>query len=560
MNKHPSKKYVKSNIEKVHNAKRFYDIRRGLNQVVDGIRPAYGPHPDGYAGNNPSVVKKQPAIFGSHHSEIPHRPSRYEEYGAQFAQNTIKDMDERLNDGTSTMALMFQSIYNQSVNYLARTGNARWLQYHLYDGIKTINQELLKLSEPVSDRQGIMNIALSTCHEEKLATLLAEIFDFIGPFGSLDINKSEDSPRILKREYIQGSNWNASYFRIPRDHNSPENLNSLKHALYQLEDASILVSNFVINDVAAIHTFIDKVKAADISSIVFIAEDISADVLRFIYQQNADDDEFTIVPVNTPGTNIFEKDEMLKLIALLTDAKPLLASSGYTPDNINIEDLGQARRIWVGKSKFGIIGGKSDPRKVKSHIQMLTRIYDKTADPGLRKRIRQQLGKLMNGHAAITIDGETHFDVGIRMALASQAAATIRNAIRYGAVPGGGAALLDCRDILFQKMEENINIDKKAANRILLRAIEEPSRVLIAGAGFNPQKILLQIRHLGSGYCFDVRQKSIVNSREAGIMDSTLVLTEAVRTAIHYAVVGLTADPVVTKRPPINDYIDTFSH
>ena len=372
MKKRPSKKYVKSYVEKIHNAKRFYDIQRGLNQVIDGIRPTYGPHPDGYTGINPFYVKTQPAILETHHTGIAQHPSRNEEYGAQFAQNTITDMHERLNDGTTTMALMFQSIYNQSVDYLARTGNARWLQYHLYDGIKIINHELLKQSEPVSDRQSINNIALSACHEEKLATLLAEIFDFIGPFGSLDIVKSGDSPRVLKREYIQGSNWNASYFRIPKDHNSTDDVASLTHALYQLEESSILVSDFVINDIALIHTFIDKVKAADISSMIFMVEDISPDVLSYIYQQNADNDEFTIVPVNTPGTNIFEKDEMLELIALLTDAKPLLVSSGHTLDNINIEDLGQARRMWVGKSKFGIIGGKSDPRKVKSYIQILT--------------------------------------------------------------------------------------------------------------------------------------------------------------------------------------------
>ena len=289
-----------------------------------------------------------------------------------------------------------------------------------------------------------------------------------------------------------------------------------------------------------------------------MAEEISPDIITYLYQQNETSDDLKIVPVLNPGSNLFEKIEMLRLIAILTGAKAWMTADGSSINTIDIDGLGEARRLWVGKSKLGIIGGRSDSYQLKSYIKQLKNDFERTANPELRNKIQKQLGRLMNGHAILTVDGETHFDVEMRMELTKRTASTVRNALRNGALPGGGAALLNCRAILFQKMEENINIDKKAAYRILLRALEEPSRALIMGRGFDPDIIIPQIRKSGPGHCFDVRQNKITNAREAGILDATLVLTEAVRTAIHYAVIGLTSDTSITKRPPINQGIDTL--
>ena len=138
MEKRSSKKRIKQHSYNSLTAKKFQDIQRGLNQVIDGMRPAFGPHIEdiGYPTVIPLAAPNDNSRNPSSASHVSRLTNRYEEYGARFAQNTIQTMRDRLDDGSLTMALMFQSIYKQGVDFLSRTGNARWLQYHFYDAIK----------------------------------------------------------------------------------------------------------------------------------------------------------------------------------------------------------------------------------------------------------------------------------------------------------------------------------------------------------------------------------------------------------------------------------------
>ena len=558
MAKMTSKKKITRNDHYRLNARRFNDMKIGIDLVADQFQPVFGPHPE---ITSPSSINMRtnnftsPNFASSYHKG--HILNAQQSHGADFAHFTMQEMNDRLNDGSKTMLLMMRSIYGQSVNYLSRTGNARWLQYHLYDGIKLINQSLQQMNQAVDLKEDIENIATSACEYDSIATLLSEIFEHIGPYGSLEIVKSNDSPRILKREYIQGSNWKASYYRIPQDIDN-SNADDLVHSLYQLEDPYIFISDYEFSDLESIKNIIDHFVLMGLESVVLIAEDISPDGVAYIYQHNKTHKDITIVPVNCPGNNILDRADNLKLISLLTDAKSFYSVSPVPLNEINVYDLGQARRVWVGKSKFGIIGGRSDPKKLRAYIDNLKNNYQRSADPITRSRILDQLGSLINGQAILTIDGETHYDQAQRMEAAKRTSSTIRNALMLGSVSGGGSSLLDCRSILYKKMTENFDIDKRAAYRILIRALEEPCRTLINNSGEDPDRLIPKIRKAGKGYCFDIKHKKIVNARDAGILDSTLVLTEAVRTAIHFAVVALTADTSVTKRPPISQKFDTL--
>jgi chaperonin GroEL len=222
--------------------------------------------------------------------------------------------------------------------------------------------------------------------------------------------------------------------------------------------------------------------------------------------------------------------------------------------------LGRARRVWVDREYFGIIGGRGEPRKLREHIATLRKTFrginaplaapNEPSEGNDRSRLLQRLGKLMGGSATLYVGDFSPTAVEARVELAKRTADAMRGAMREGVVPGGGVALLNCREALRPCLASVEDSDARAAYTILLRALEEPFRAILENAGVWPGRALAEIEQMGSDYGYDVMAQKVVNISEAGIFDAAPVVKAALRSAVAGAGLALTTEAIVHRKNP----------
>jgi chaperonin GroEL len=232
-------------------------------------------------------------------------------------------------------------------------------------------------------------------------------------------------------------------------------------------------------------------------------------------------------------------------MAILTGGRPLIGAAGQTLKSCRLEDLGRARRVWADPNNFGIIGGKGNPRQLRRHIAGLRAAFARTRDQDARRELQQRIGKLLGGSATLWTGGVTEPEIRARQELAQRTADALRGAVLEGVLPGGGVSLLACRPALQQKLEQSSSLDEQTAYAILIKAVEQPIRTIVANAGYDAGEVLAQIKLTGAEYGFDTISGQIVNPVSVGILDVATVLRQAVQCAITSAALALTVEVLV---------------
>ena len=238
----------------------------------------------------------------------------------------------------------------------------------------------------------------------------------------------------------------------------------------------------------------------------------------------------------------------LEDMAMLTGGRPLLRIAGQTLRGVKLEDLGQARSVWADKTNFGLSRGKGDARRLRAHIAGLRAAYRQTDDADTQANLLARIGKLMGGSATLWVGGAAESEIKARKALAERAAQALRGAVRDGVVPGGGMALLACRPLLQQRLDQSADPDERAAYRILRQAVETPLRTLLHNAGYEPSEMMSRLYRAGPEHGFDVTTGQMVNMAQAGLYDVATAQKEAARAAISSAALALTIDVLVHRR------------
>jgi chaperonin GroEL len=232
-------------------------------------------------------------------------------------------------------------------------------------------------------------------------------------------------------------------------------------------------------------------------------------------------------------------------LAVLVGGQPLVKAAGNTLDGVKFENLGQARRAWANRYHLGVVGGKGDPRALRTYIGNLRAAHAQAKTPDARKEIQKRIGKLMGGSATLWVGGASDLEIQARKELAERTADAVRSAVREGVVPGGGVSFLACRTPLQEKLKTCTDTDEQAAFRILIKAMEAPIRTILANGGYDPSEVMAEIRLAGDGFGFDARSGRIIQMAEAGIWDSVAVLKTAAHSAIVSAGLALTTDVLV---------------
>jgi chaperonin GroEL len=464
--------------------------------------------------------------------------------GAMYVRQMLWQLHERTGDGTATAAVMFEVIFDEGRRYVAAGGDAMALRRALEEAAPLIQDELSRQTIQIQGKERLAQAAEAICHDPPLAQMLGEIFDIVGEYGRLDIRPGRS--RALEREYADGMYWEGGLL-------SRQALNDRARHRVDLDNAAILISDLAIDDPRDLIPLLTLAVQDGIQSLVLVVKSISDRAVGLLRAETTLE-KLQVIPVKTPGAGSTDQAAALEDMALLTGGRPVLTAAGETPASVRSASLGRARRIWADHDYLGLSAGRGDARRLRQHIATLRSAFHSAQEPDIRRKLQQRIGKLMGGSATLWIGGAADTEIKTRQALAERTAQALRGVLREGVVPGGGAALLACRPRLQALRQQSVTMDERAACNILLRALEEPSRTLLANAGYDASETMAAIRRAGPGQGFDVVGGQVADMAQAGILDAAATVKEAVRSAITSAALALTVEVLVRHRRPAQSF------
>jgi chaperonin GroEL len=512
-------------------------LQTGIHTIVSAVRPTLGPQArivalENHTGSQTFEFLDEAGVIARRIIQL---PDRNVDVGAMLARKAIWQVHDQAGDGAASTAVMFESICDQGMKYVAAGGNAMALRRHLERGLDLILAELAHMTTPVKGTQKLAEFAASLCHDDELAAVLGEIFDIIGEWGRLEIRDGQG--RELDREYVEGMYWEGSAF-------AREMLEPPDQKRVELEDAAVVITDLKVEDPRHIIHLLDVAHGAGVKSLLLIAQSLSPAATSVLLANNLPG-KFRVAAAKQPFIVPAKQPAILGDMALLTGGRAIIGDSGETLAAIRVADLGRARRAWVDRNNFGLIGGRGDPKALRRHVRSLAAAYRATQDAEQRSLLRERLGKLLGGSATLYIGGVTAMDIARRKATATRVSEALRGVLREGVVPGGGAALLACRAALRERAARASDPDERMAYRILVRSLEEPTRTIIANAGCDPYEIMALINRAGPGCGFDVLTEQVTPMADAAIWSAASVMRTAVTSAIANAAMALTVEVVV---------------
>ncbi len=516
-------------------------LQLGIDQLVNAIAPTLGPLSRTVL-NEPALRHKTPELLDDG-ATIARRlimlPDRNEDVGAMYLRQMLWRVRNLAGDGTATAAVLFQAIYNEGVRYLASGGNAMSLRRHLESGAGLLMDELDRMTIQLEPGQSLTGLAESVCDDPELAQAIGAVFERAGVYHRIDLRAGNS--RDVEYEFIEGHHWEGGVARRPTATTPVEEIS--------FAEVPVLISDFEVNDPQELIPLLQLMLSEEIKSLILVVSSISEKVLTFLAVP-ANRERAAVHAVRSPtGKDTVHRD-ILHDIASLTGGRVLVKQAGHSFESVHVEDFGWLRHGWADKNYFSILAGKGDSRELRRRAAMLKQSYAAASDPDERKRLHDRLGRLMNGQAVLWVGGLSQPVIDRRKALASKTVDTLRGALLEGVVPGGGAALLNCRIALETRLSQTQDTDERAAYAMLLRAVEAPFRTLTQNAGLNPAVHLAALTEMGPEYGLDLRQGEVVDMVQAGIFDSAAALKAAVRGAVHSAALALTIDVIVHRANP----------
>ena len=536
----------------IFNPAAYRGFQRGVNLVADAVRPTLGPMPRKVAFARtalslPPEILDNGAIIARRIEEL---PNRNEDMGAMFVRHVLWRLQEDVGDGTATAAVLFQSIHSQGLHYAVSGGNPVGLRKYLEQGIETVLDQLGQATREIHGKVQLAQLARTVCHDQEMATILGEIHDIIGEYGQLEIR--DGRRHEIEREYVEGTHWDSGVL-------SPDMITDHKTLRVELQNAALLITDIAIKDAADLVPVLQMALEAGIPSLLLTVDEMSPSVRGFLLA-NRRPGKFELAAVRTPESRHAEGRMVMEDLAALTGGRPVVQDARETLNGVRLEHLGRARLIWADKSKFGVIGGKGDPRAVQAHINTLQSAFAQARDSDDRKRLRERIGRMLGGAAVMWVGGLAPSHVEARKAVATYTSNTLRGIVGHGVVPGGGVALLDCVPALKRRMDAAGDPDERAAYRILARALETPMRTIAANSGYDASDVLAEVRKAGPGYGFDVLNGRVAHMMGAGIVDSAAVHKALVKDVVSAAGLALTIEVLVQRKdPPVGVHKDSGS-
>ncbi|WZV76135.1 chaperonin GroEL [Burkholderia pseudomallei] len=456
--------------------------------------------------------------------------------GAQMVKEVASKTSDNAGDGTTTATVLAQSIVREGMKYVASGMNPMDLKRGIDKAVAAAVEELKKISKPCTTNKEIAQVgAISANSDSSIGDRIAEAMDKVGKEGVITVEDGKSLADEL--DVVEGMQFDRGYL-------SPYFINNPDKQVAVLENPFVLLHDKKVSNIRDLLPVLEQVAKAG-RPLLIIAEDVEGEALATLVVNNIRGILKTVA-VKAPGFGDRRK-AMLEDIAILTGGQVIAEETGLTLEKATLAELGQAKRIEVGKENTTIIDGAGEAVNIEARVkQIRTQIEEATSDYD-REKLQERVAKLAGGVAVIKVGAATEVEMKEKKARVEDALHATRAAVEEGIVPGGGVALIRARTAIASLT--GVNADQNAGIKIVLRAMEEPLRQIVTNGGEEASVVVAAVAAGKGNYGYNAATGEYVDMVEAGVVDPTKVTRTALQNAASVAGLLLTTDAAVAELP-----------
>ena len=514
-------------------------ILRGATQLAEAIRITLGPKSKSVLiqkkWGTPTVCNDGVAI--AKEFEL---PDPEENLGAQMLRQAAEKTGDAVGDGTSTSTILAHAIYADGVRNVTAGASAIDLKRGLDRGMAAAVAALKGMSRKVSTRKEKAQVAAIAAHNDpEIGELVADAMEKVGGEGVITVEESKTTETVL--EVVEGMQFDRGY-TSPYFVTDPEKMEAV------LEDPYVLLTDRKVNLLKDLIPLLEQVAKSG-RPILFVAEDFEGEALATLIV-NQIRGVLKSAAVKAPGFGDRRK-AMLADMSVLTGGQLVSEELGLKLENVELAQLGRAKRVVVDKDSTTIIGGAGERKAIDGRMAQIRREIEKATSDYDREKLEERLAKLAGGVAVIRVGAPSESEMKARKDALDDAISATKAAVAEGIVPGGGLALLRCVDAL-AKLEGSTEGDERTGIMVLRRALEAPTRQIAENSSVDGGVVVHQMLTGSGPVGFDAARKEYVDLFEAGIVDPTKVVRVALENAVSVASILLLTEATMTEIPEKN--------
>ncbi len=462
-------------------------------------------------------------------------PDKIENLGAEIIKEVAEKTNDLAGDGTTTATLLAQSIITEGLKNVTAGANPLAIKRGLDKGFEVIVNALKKLSKPVITKEEKAQVATIAAESSEIGNLIAEVMEEVGKDGVVTIEESKGFG--MQKEIVKGMQFDRGYV-------SPYMITDVERMVAEYEDVRILITEKKVASLQEILPILEKVAQSGDKELIIIADEIEGDVLATLVV-NKLRGTFNARAIKAPGFGDRRK-EMLQDIAVLTGGTVISEELGLKLEKVELNMLGQARKVISTKENTTIVEGKGKKADIDGRISQIKKELELTDSDFDKEKLQERLAKLSGGVAVIKVGAATETEQKAKQHKTEDALSATRAAIAEGIVPGGGVALIRCIDAI---VELKVKGEEKIGINILKRVMEEPIRQIAQNAGEDGSVVAAEVKKGKGAFGFNAATGEYEDLVKAGIVDPTKVVRVALQNAVSAASMFLTTECVVAEEP-----------
>jgi len=509
-------------------------ILEGIMQLSSAVKVTLGPK-----GRNvvldkkfgsPTITKDGVTVAKEIELEDP-----YLNMGAQMVKEVAEKTSDTAGDGTTTATILAEAIYREGLKNVTAGANPMAIKRGIEKAVEKVVEELKKLSTPIKDKKEVAQVAAIAANcDQAIGELIADAMEKVGKDGVITVEEAKSTATTL--EVVEGMQFDQGYL-------SPYFVTDAERMECVLEDPYILIYEKKISSIKDILPLLEKIARTG-KPLLVIAEEVEGEALATLVV-NKIRGTFSCCAVKAPGYGDRRK-AMLEDIAILTGGKAITEDLGIKLENVDLEDLGRAKRVKVDKENTTIVEGAGKTSAINGRIAQIKKLIEETDSDYDREKLQERLAKLAGGVAVINVGAATETEMKEKKARVEDALHATRAAVEEGIIPGGGVGFIRAIPALEKLKLEG---DEKIGVDIIKRVLEEPLRQLAQNAGLEGSVVVQRVKNEKTNVGYDVNQDAYVDMIEAGVIDPTKVARTALQNASSIASLLLTTEALVAEKP-----------
>ena len=508
-------------------------LMKGIDQLADTVKITLGPK-----GRNVVLDKKfgAPLITndGVTIAKEIELEDPFENMGAQLVKEVSIKTNDIAGDGTTTATLLAQALIREGMKNVTAGANPMVLKKGIADAVNVAVEAVKKNSKQVSGTDDIARVATVSSQDEFIGKLIAEAMEKVTTDGVITVEESKTAETYS--EVVEGMMFDRGYI-------APYMVTDTDKMVAELDNPLILITDKKISTTQEILPLLEQIVQMG-KKLLITAEDVEGEALTTLVL-NKLRGTFTCVAVKAPGFGDRRK-EMLQDIATLTGGTVITSDLGLELKDTTVDQLGTARQVKIEKENTIIVDGSGDKEAIKGRVAQIRQQIETTTSDFDREKLQERLAKLAGGVAVIKVGAATEVEMKEKKLRIEDALAATKAAVEEGIVAGGGIACMNAIPAVAEFVD-TLEGDAKTGAKIVLKALEEPLRQIVANAGLEGSVICDNVKKANKvGYGFNALTEEYTDMVSAGIVDPTKVTRSALQNASSVAAMVLTTESLVT--------------